>query len=333
MRGIVALWIVIIHVAFHAEYGQPNWIKYLTLLIDVPAFFFISGMTRKIINKEMTSGALVKLALIFALLAAIFSGLQWNAILNALTFQGITVEHWDSFNWSYWFVPTYIIVLLFADTIIEKIDKYKYVIMVLLALVFPVLFLNPTLAANFHIFSVDSRHIAFYLALFLFGYFVREKIIGTENQKKFAIVLVGISAYLYLGCYLYAGESVFNLQANKFPAQLPYVLASMLSVGAIIAIYRRNIVASGHVVKFLSHCGRNALFYYTGQVVGTGIIIKLAPWFNERISLWSVKLVLFIPISIVLTIAAAELLRVIYNTTGRVLDKISTKLMEKKPAH
>ena len=46
LRGIATISIIIIHTAFWSgtEY-LPSWVSNLTLLLDVPAFIFISGIT------------------------------------------------------------------------------------------------------------------------------------------------------------------------------------------------------------------------------------------------------------------------------------------------
>ena len=324
MRGFVALWIVAIHVMFHNEFGQSDWARYITLIIDVPAFFFISGMTRFVIAKDMTAGAIVKFATVFALVALFFGG-GLPAIINTLTFQGIKpLPNWENFNWSYWFIPVYIIVLMLGNAIIHKISKYKYMIMIGLAALFPAMYFNFIEIPNLPIFGTSVRHIAFYLSLFLFGYFVMEKIIGTLWQRKFAIMLLVVSVWLFAVCWWYAGNTVFDLQANKFPASLPYILASMLSVSAIIFMYRKNLPALTGTKRILAHVGQNAIYYYAGQMIGTGVTRKLVPFlFNEVSWGWGLKFVLLLPIALLVTVIAAEVLRIIVDKLGKASDLLA----------
>ena len=45
-RGVAAIWIIFIHTCFWSgEVYVPVWLKSLSLIIDVPLFIFISGMT------------------------------------------------------------------------------------------------------------------------------------------------------------------------------------------------------------------------------------------------------------------------------------------------
>lgn len=51
LRGIATLWIIVIHTAWWSgTIYLPSWFSNLTLLIDVPVFMFISGISFNYVN-------------------------------------------------------------------------------------------------------------------------------------------------------------------------------------------------------------------------------------------------------------------------------------------
>lgn len=55
-RGIAAVWIIFIHTCFWSgEVYVPVWLRSLSLIIDVPIFMFISGMTFNFSNNFFKS--------------------------------------------------------------------------------------------------------------------------------------------------------------------------------------------------------------------------------------------------------------------------------------
>lgn len=316
-RGFVVLWIIVIHIAFHNSFGQPSAIKYLVLLIDVPAFFFISGMTRFIVAKEMTAAAIVKCSAVFTLLSFLFGG----NLLEPLFLQNLSIPYWESFAWSYWFVPCYVIVLLFAETIITKLPRYKYIIAAGLWIAFPLEFFTSETITGIKIFGIEGGHIFFYLVLFLFGYFIREKIIFTANQKKVAAGIFIANLAGYACCYLFSDKNIFDLQFNKFPPQLPYVLASQLSIAVLVCFYSR-IRKAGWISNALAHCGKNAIYYYAGQCVGTTVTRKyLVGSLNAELESWALKFGILLFVAVPTTIVSAEILRLILDRLGKAVTR------------
>ncbi|MEK7949699.1 acyltransferase [Luteolibacter soli] len=311
-RGIVALWIVVIHVAFHNSFGQPEWLRSFTLLLDVPAFFFLSGMTRAVVGKEMLIGAVIRLSTTFAfcvLLLMLFNGSPWERKVlvpaKYLLFSSEKIEGLESFVWSYWFVPCYLVVLLFAEALVARVSRFKYLVGIGLFLPIPFMFLARE-TSGFPVLGVDSRDVFFYLPLFLFGYFIREKVIFTGLQKRAAIGCLIAGAVGWGLCALFLGEDAFQLQAKKFPAQLPYVCASMISVSAIIFFYRD---LSGRF-RLLEHVGRNAIYYYCGQAFATSLMRDhVTPYVNLAAENWVGRFVILVPIGLLITVGFSEVLR------------------------
>jgi fucose 4-O-acetylase-like acetyltransferase len=323
-RGIVALWIVVIHVVFHSEFAQPEVLKTCVLLLDVPAFFFLSGMTRAVVGKEMLTGALIRLSTTFAfcvLLLMLFNGssLERKLLVPAkyLFFNGDKIEGLESFLWSYWFVPCYLVVLLLAEALMSKVPRFKYGIGIALFLPIPVMFLTGK-TTGFDVLGVDCRHVFFYLPLFLFGYFVRDRVIFTAVQWKvaFGCVLAGVIGWGL--CVLFSGDGALQLQSNKFPAQLPYVCASMISVGAVIFFYRDM---SGPF-RLLEHVGRNAIYYYCGQAFATALLRDhVTPYVNLAAASWVGRLLVLVPIAVLITVGFSEGLRFLLDRVPKIIRR------------
>jgi fucose 4-O-acetylase-like acetyltransferase len=333
-RGIVALWIVVIHVVFHSEFAQPEALKTCVLLLDVPAFFFLSGMTRALVGKEMLTGAVIRLSTTFAFcvfLLMLFNGssLEWKLLVPAmyLFFSGEKIAGLESFVWSYWFVPCYLVVLLLAEALVSKVPRFKYCVGIALFLPIPVMFLTKE-TSGFKVLGVDSRHVFFYLPLFLFGSFVRERVIFTPAQWKVALgcVLAGVMGWGF--CVLFSGDGALQLQSNKFPAQLPYVCASMISVGAIIFFYRD---LSGRC-RLLEHVGRNAIYYYCGQAFATALLRDhVTSYVNLAAASWVGRLLILVPIAVLITVVFSEGLRLLLDQVVKLIRRASSESPQTAP--
>lgn len=72
IRGLCVLGIVFIHTCAHSgsSYVPPQML-WLSLLLDVPAFFFITGMTMAYVQKDILINSLFKLSMVFTLLSFI----------------------------------------------------------------------------------------------------------------------------------------------------------------------------------------------------------------------------------------------------------------------
>lgn len=54
LRGIATIWIIVIHTAWWSGASYlPAWFSNLTLLLDVPVFMFISGVSFNYVNSIM----------------------------------------------------------------------------------------------------------------------------------------------------------------------------------------------------------------------------------------------------------------------------------------
>ena len=120
VRGICALSIVFIHTCFFV----PMPMLSISLLLDVPAFFFIAGMTRAYIQKDTILNQLFKLSIVFVLLGflcnLIAGEVTWASIFQPLFLMGLSVSRlFKAAANSYWFVPVYACTIILGGIIIK----------------------------------------------------------------------------------------------------------------------------------------------------------------------------------------------------------------------
>ena len=99
--------------------------KSISLLLDVPAFFFIAGMTRAYIQKDTILTQLFKLSMIFVLLGFLCNlvdgEVTWASIFRPLFLMGLSVSRlFGAAAGSYWFVPVYACTIILGGVIIKS---------------------------------------------------------------------------------------------------------------------------------------------------------------------------------------------------------------------
>lgn len=243
-RGLCVISIVMIHTTFWSGASYtPNAIQSLSLLVDVPAFFFIAGMSLALSGAVNPLNSVWKMIFFFGVcvflydLAECFMRLKidFQNTLNALTLNGFNTPRFPIFGGSYWFVPVFCVVAILSTLILRFVRVRAYFIASLflsLYLVFWVFEIN--LKTRF--LGVNLQYALFYSGLYLLGFcFLKDKI----HTLKLAAVLglIGLCGYLLLMLYT-SDTSIYTLQSHKFAPKLPYVLASLFGLGVLLFIYQ-----------------------------------------------------------------------------------------------
>lgn len=141
-------------------------------------------------------------------------------------------------------------------------------------------------------FLLISSYIWFYLFFFLLGYYVRKNEISisciwTLFSGTISLVL------LWYGCARLFGVSCRDLQSNKFPPNIVYFIASLITV--LMAIYlkdRINIGDHSFANKILGFIGRNAFCFYFAQGIGGSLLYVLYRRFPFSCD-WKLLLLIF----------------------------------------
>ena len=312
VRGICALSIVFIHTCFHSGGAYvPMPMQSISLLLDVPAFFFIAGMTRAYIQKDTILTQLFKLSMIFVLLGFLCNlvdgDVTWASIFRPLFLSSISVSPlFKSVASSYWFVPIYACTIILGGVIIKHTGGgYIMGIISLIVLTYVLSFGGLLNFAGYSFLGSRLEMLLFPVASYLFGYWCQQHIIPAEihKRRKFALLLVFVACIVFRLCYLCEGSSVYNLQINKFPVKLPYIAASCLSMAGII-FFASDTLRN----RFFEHVGRNAIFYYAGQGVSASLLFLISPYIRLE---WGVKLPIMFAINLALAIIFSEALRLL----------------------
>lgn len=311
IRGICVIGIIFIHTCFHSGYHYvPMLMRSFSLLLDVPAFFFISGMTVAYVKKDITINSLFKLSMVFTLLSVICNGIyneiSLKSFIPPLFLHGISVpKFFVSIGSSYWFIPVFACTIIFSSIIIKKFEnKIGFIINLILG-IYCLSFFQVISMPTYQFLGCKIESLLFPTACYLLGYYCRNNIVNSPNKKDFAVSLFLVSCLAFFLCYVYSGNRVFDLQANKFPFKLPYIIASFLSMSIFIFFYDLN-----KKNKFFEHLGRNAIYYYAGQGVSSSILYVISPYITFE---WGIKLPIMFVINVVLAILCSELLRLIYE--------------------
>ena len=314
VRGICAVSIILIHTCFFSGTAYvPMPMRSISLLLDVPAFFFIAGMTRAYIQKDTILTQLFKLSMIFVLsglLCNLIDGeVTWASIFKPMFLMGVNVSHlFRGVDGSYWFVPVYACTIILGGVIVKNARSHIPWIILLILLTYALAFGGKLSFAGYRFLSVNLDRLLFPVAIYLFGYWCQQHIIPAKSfrRRSFALLLVVGACIVYYLCFLHTGDRVYNLQRNKFPAfKLPYIASSCLSMAGII-FFASNALRN----RFFEHIGRNAIFYYAGQGVSSSCLFLISP--HIRLD-WGIKLSIMFAINLALAIIFSETLRLVYT--------------------
>ena len=312
VRGICAVSIVFIHTCFFSGDGYvPRPMRSISLLLDVPAFFFIAGMTRAYIQKDTIPTQLFKLSMVFVLLGLICNLIDgevtWASIFRPMFLMGIKVSSlFKGVLHSYWFVPVYACTIILGGVIVKSVGRHIPWIIVIIVLTYTLAFGGELSFAGYRFLGVGLDRLLFPVAIYLFGYWCQKHIIPAKSFRRrgFALLLAVGACIVYYLCFLHTGDGVYNLQSNKFPAfKLPYIAASCLSMAGII-FFASNALRN----RFFEHIGRNAIFYYAGQGVSSSCLFFITPHICLA---WGIKLPIMFAINLTLAIIFSEALRLV----------------------
>ena len=332
LKGIAALNIIIIHTTFWAGQSYiPEWFQNMTLFIDVPFFFYLSGwgMSYTTCNYVRTCKSIVRIWFKWIFFISILTCFCHFSKLLPVSFQGIEnirelinnymfnarIPSFPVVGGSIWFMQYYIVVVLlnsFLITIFEtklnsEILKKQYVVFLVGAFLW--------ISYGRYSFGLDLTYYIFYSFFWMLGLLRWGGILN--NQKFFASIVIIIFGYVFTS-YL-QNIPLYDLQTAKFPPTLKYGLASMF----VIIFSKKLEFGIKKNNKFISHIGRNAIYYYFAQGIGSSINY----FFVEKIDLklWAIKWGVTLVINILITIIIAEVLSFLYFCFEKIIWKIKRK--------
>lgn len=252
------------------ESYTPEWFRNLTLFLDVPFFFYLSGWASSyresnIIRTVKSLGGiwLKWIFFIFVLTAVCFFS-NWMP----MTFQGI--ENFRDFcnncffhvsfasfpvvAGSIWFMPYYFEVM-FVNSIVLMLIQNSNRVKVLEQIYMWLLFVKFVwVSYGNYLFGFCDLYILFYSFFWMLG-FNRMGAINSKRRFVFCIIMcvIGFIVTSYI-----QGLLIYDIQSAKFPPSLKYGFASLVII--FIVKYIEKYIQ--HLNRLVIHIGKNAIFYY-----------------------------------------------------------------------
>lgn len=314
IRAIAVISIIFIHTVCKSgtEY-VPLWMLDIALIIDVPLFIFISGMTfhyLKTVSKNLDS--LIKIwykwvifIVIYFLYVLIFRFEYFSLknIIKALFFSIDVDMPLTIISQSLWFMPMYFIVSILASIIITKCqDKVNMKKILLINFILYMMYL-------YYFKNVDPNisKILMYTLIYLLGYYLYDKQISTKKYSLLLIVIISLNVLLaFFGFYDFI--DMFNA---KFAFDFTYFAYCLISLVTAWYLLRRIKIKDSNKILYI---GKNALSFYFAQGVSSSLIYHLTRRMNF---FWPLKLfVAFIAnllLALVIGIILNEFTNYVYN--------------------
>lgn len=331
LRGLAALSIIFIHTAFWSgEAYVPQKVESLSLILDVPFFFFLSGWGAgyvRSLKKSLLSLAdmylkyLVFWCLYVALLLSLRAALGWDGglalsdLLGNLRFQIGAGTALPVVMGSIWFMPVYFTVLPLGSLLLwlarraSKGEEKRL-------LGWTGAFLALALAGLVYTWTggqipLLDQTTLFYLVFYLLGLLCWRTSLPRLSWAA-GLIALDLGAMVLLARRL--GADIFRMQDLKFPPAPVYFLFSLVTV--IGALWLRGKLTGLSPADPLCRIGRAALLFYFCQGIGASLLQRIAP----RIHLvWYCKLPLAYCINLSITLVSVCLLSGAYRLVFQIL--------------
>lgn len=311
LRGIATLCIIIHHtITYSGVLYAPAWLVTLSLLIDVPVFFFLAGCTIHY-SKNLPTFLLrlVRLGYSFAIFCLLYCAfincydyfyLDFYNPLNLKGFLTTWIRHtlfrgdnhgvFTAVYASMWFMPIYFKVMLTYGSLMVlisliKTSRIKYLVTSILLAFSLTGFILLQMGVSI---PFMQQQVLFYGSFFLSGYLLFE--IRVSSILKAGLLLLVNLGFLLLSLFCFKGDLAHMLN-YKFPPHIIFMLFSSFFI--ILCLYLRQYsYTSKNVLVFI---GQNAIYFFYAQGFGTTIMCSI----DEHLAIhWIPKLLLSIVINI-----------------------------------
>ena len=283
-RGVAAVWIIFIHTCFWSgSMYVPTWLQSLSLIIDVPLFVFISGMTFNFSNNFFkTIKSLCKIwfkwlefLIIYFLIMLFFDfdHFSLSSIIKAIFFNFNGEDILLVVYGSLWFIFMFFIVCIIGSFIICIYNKYfhdfsnfKYVLIIVF-----ILYGMSLYNSNFIFLSTINL---MYIFIYLLGYYLYN--FHFKNFRHFLIIL-GIVILSVIVLLHFNEYDFLNMQNAKNAAHINYFVYSLISILCVVFL-KDKIYIKNSIFNFI---GQNALVFYFCQGIGSSLIYKVYPFISD----------------------------------------------------
>lgn len=246
LRGFAMLWVIVVHVLYWGGFFTNEYVNLLKsfCLFEMPLFFFIIGASNsfsKITGYfDFVSKRFQRILIpywIFAIICAILSIGRYSmednmdfltgikVLLSWLVPVGRQMTSVAYLTWALWFVPVYLCVSLIIPVLKKARDSARKIEFAFLLL--GIFVLTCLLKMGW------MQNVAFYSFWTYIGLFFREIKLAAEQKhtRRYFLYLVAAGMLAIYALYL-TGQSL-NMQSNKFPPNIIFLVYSMMMMALI----------------------------------------------------------------------------------------------------
>ncbi len=349
-KGFATLSVIFIHTVFWSgQFYVPTELRVLSLLIDVPLFYALSGLTSGN-NVEKTFYRLLKLQITYMIFVTFLFFLDYLFKVFGLNVFGLgwmqefystfgtkyvprslsDVPQWQNLgNWylhqytnadtfpvvmgSFWYLKVYFILTVFGVLVLRFFPKH---LNWFIAICFG-------LTVLFNVFphyypTGQVGYVAFYLGVFL----VAHQLKGKKIPARWIPILYGVlAAVLVFLFWSYGAELFLKMNKAKFPPKLLYIFWCSFSLLTLLVLYNRLKIGKNN---FITSIGKNAIFYYFAQGMSSSLIYFVVARLKTDIS-WGILVVLIFALNIMLAVAIAWVLKRLDAFAWKILEYLRKK--------
>lgn len=321
VKGFATLSIIFIHTVFWSgQFYVPSEVRRLSLLIDVPVFFFLSGLTSsgKIEKNIIRLTKLQITYIIFVTQVFIITSLI-NQNFNIQTLGNWWIHNYSSSKsldvvmGSTWYLKIYFIMVFFGVLALRFCNpkQIKVLIFTLLMLYLYFCFIN---YPKENIGYVIAYLIMFLTASQIRNYFIPK--IGIIIGYGFLLIISGL-------LYLNFGNEIFVISMHKFPPDIIYFSASLYSLFTIMVLKGR---LKFNKSNFLTYVGQNAIFYYFAQGISSSILYLIVNQTKDLMP-WYLLLPITFTLNVLMAMGIAEILKKIDAYAWDFLNYLRKKIV------
>lgn len=349
-KGIATLSVIFIHTVFWSgQYYVPTELRVLSLLIDVPLFYALSGLTSGS-KVEKTLYRLLKLQITYMIFVTFLFFLDYFFKVFGLNFFGLDwmknfystfgakyvpqsisdVPQWQNLgNWylhqytnadtfpvvmgSFWYLKVYFILTVFGVLVLRFFSKHINW--------FIALCLGLTLLFNLlpHYYPTGQvGYVAFYLGVFL----VAHQLKGKKIPAKWLPFLYGILGVILIFLYWDFGKDLFmRMNKFKFPPKLLYVFWTSFSLLTLMVLYNRVKMSKPN---FVTYIGQNAIFFYFAQGMSSSLVYFVVVQLNGKFAWWILLIFIYL-LNVLLAVLLAVGLKNLDTFGWKILEFLRKK--------
>lgn len=332
LRGIATLCIILIHTSFWTgEMYLPAWFKNLTLLVDVPVFIFISGISFSFI-KTISKNVILLIKqwkkwiffiLIYSMIILIFYRSQFSIkdFICWIVYYFPNPTSLIVVQGSIWFwimyikVTTVCSIIIYSNNVLEKNKDKNLRNLIYIDLLIILMYLYSSLSGT-TTYILDTRTL-FFSVIYILGYISLNYKLNFKRTLIYEFITITITCILFYA-FKYRIEDIQNI---KFSFSVVYFVLSLISIILFWYLKDRLNIKDKNPINYI---GKNAVWFYFAQGISSSLLYYIYPYVKDHRYLIVFVIMLFLNITMSLIIAI--LLEKVYNLVSKI--EINEKIVK-----